>query len=146
MKKITIIVTAMALTTATFALEIQVESGDAFNKVMSKNRSSKNMEGSNYVEIKNNAEFKSHGQRDLGITIDGNHTTGTVYNYVEVKNVKSTKNKFTNKDKKATNKYNDKNSDNKRNIGVKIKIKEGFNRGFKGKVRNTVKIENSDLD
>lgn len=100
MKTITAMAMIMAFSTATFSLEIQVESGDAFNKVMSKNRSSKNMAGANYVEIKNNDELKRHGQKDLGLTVDANRTIGTIYNYVDLNNVKSTKSKFIKNNKK----------------------------------------------
>ena len=147
MKRSILIVTALACSLQVSALEIEVESGDAFNKVMSKNRANKKIAGSNHVVIKSNKDLEAQGQKDLGLTVDaGAVRAGTIYNYVEIKNVKG-KNNFTKNKKKTTNKYNSKNKkDKERNIGVKIKTSKGFNRGFKGNVRNSVKIENSDLD
>jgi hypothetical protein len=147
MKKITLAVTLVSLSTALFALDINVEAGDAFNKVMAKNRASKKMEGSNYVQIKNSDQLQELGDKDLGVTIDADKKIGTVYNYVEVSNAKVKKKKFTKSKDKTVNKYGNKDADDKaKNIGVKIKTKKGFNRGFKGKVLNSVKIENSELD
>lgn len=148
MKKVILFTTILSFTVQVTALEIQVDSGDSFKKVMSKNRSNKNIEGSNHVVVKSNKDLKAHGEKELGITVDGTNTrAGTIYNYVEIKNVKAKKNKFTKVKNKSTNKYNKKNKNEKsRNIGVKIKTSKGFNRGFKGKVQNSVKIENSELD
>lgn len=146
MKKVVLVVATLALTTASLALEIEVQAGDAFAKVMSKNRSSKNMAGSNYVSIKNNDDLEKHGKKDLGITIDASKKNiGTIYNYVEIKNVKSKTYKKDIKDKKI-NKYNKENKEEERNYGINIKTKKGFNRGVRGKIHNKVKIENSDLD
>lgn len=147
MKKSIVIVTTIVFATAVFALDIEAVSGDSFNKVMSKNRSSKKMEGANFVEVKNSDDLKKHGKKDLGLTIDGSKKVGTVYNYVEVKNAKVKKEKFNESKHRLTNKYNSKNKEiDSRNIGVKIKTGKSFNRGFKGKVHNTVKIDNSELD
>ena len=146
MKKVVLVVATLALTTASFALEIEVQAGDAFDKVMSKNRSSKNMAGANYVSIKNNDDLKKHGKKDLGITIDSSKKNiGTVYNYVEIKNVKSKTYKKNIKEKNI-NKYNKEDKKEERNYGINVKTKKGFNRGVKGKIINKVKIENSDLD
>jgi len=146
MKKLVALATTLALTTVAFGLEITVESGDSFNKVMSKNRTAKKMKGANYVEIKNSNDLAKHGKEELGITVDGSKNIGTVYNYVEIKNAKSKKDKFHKGKDKKTNKYNSKNKDESRNIGVKVKVKEGFNRGFRGRIHNSVKIDNSDID
>ncbi len=148
MKKSILIATTLVFSIQVLsALEIEVESGDSFNKVMSKNRSNRHIKGSNHVVIKNNEDLEAHGKKDLGITVDSSTVrAGTVYNYVEIKNV-NVKNSFTKTKKRTTNKYNSKNKkDETRNIGVKIKTSKGFNRGFKGKVHNSVKIENSQLD
>ncbi|KIM05303.1 MAG: hypothetical protein KU29_09890 [Sulfurovum sp. FS06-10] len=154
MKKIIVMATTLTwVTTALCALElgniedIDVESGKSFNKVMSKNRSSKNIAGSNFVEIKNSDDLEAQGKKDLGVTIDSSKRVGTVYNYVDIKNAKVTKDNFTEGKSRVTNKYNSQNAEDEgRNIGVKVKVEEGFNRGFKGKVHNNVKIENSELD
>ena len=147
MKKAILIVITFTFTTASFALDIEVESGGSFNKVMSKNRSSKKMEGSNYVEIKNSDDLKKRGKKDLGITVNKTIKRGTIYNYVEVKNAKVKKDKFHESKRKTTNKYNSKNKDSEgQNIGVRIKTGKGFNQGFEGKVHNIVKINNSELD
>ena len=140
------LVTVALSTTLLLALDIEAQSGNAFNKVMSKNRVNKNIEGSNHVVIKNSDDMEKYGKKDLGITVDGTKTKNTIYNYVEVKNVKIKENNF-NENKRTTNKYNVKNEASEgRNIGVKVKTGEGFNRGTKVKVNNTVKIENSELD
>lgn len=149
MKKIVLITTTVCLTLGLNALSIEVDSGDAFKKVMSKNRAAKNMEGSNYVEIKSSKELAEHRNKDLGITIDKDTKNGTIYNYVDIKNAKVKKDKPFSTNRKGTNKYNVKNKSTEgRNIGVKIKTGEGkgFDRGFKGRVVNQVKIENSELD
>lgn len=149
MKKIVLITTTVFLTSGLNALSIEVDSGDAFKKVMSKNRAAKQMEGSNYVEIKSSKELEKHKDADLGITIDKDIKSGVIYNYVEIKNAKVKKDKPFGVNRKTTNKYNVKNKNNEgRNIGVKIKTgtEKGFNRGFQGRVVNQVKIENSELD
>jgi len=146
MKKMIVIATTLAMTTVVFGLDIEVESGGSFKKVMSKNRTAKKMEGANYVEIKNSDDLAEHGKEELGITIDGSKNIGTVYNYIEIKNAKSKKNKFHKGKDKETNKYNSNNKNESRNIGVKVKMKEGFSRGFRGKIHNSVKIDNSDVD
>ena len=147
MKKSLLVVTALLFAINVSALEIEVEAGDAFNKVMSKNRANRHIKGSNHVVIKNKEDLEAHGKKDLGLTVDESTVrAGTVYNYVEIKNV-NVKKSFTKTKKRVTNKYNPKNKrDETRNIGVKIKTSKGFNRGFKGKVHNSVKIENSQLD
>ena len=148
MKKSILVATALVFSIQVCALEIEVQSGDSFNKVMSKNRANRDIKGSNHVVIKDNKDLEAHGKKDLGLTVDSSTVrAGTIYNYVEIKNVNVTKNRFTKGKKKSINKYNLKNKNNEaRNIGVKIKTSNGFNRGFKGKVHNSVKIENSKLD
>lgn len=147
MKKVIWAVTTVALaTTLLSGLDIKAEAGDAFTKTMSKNRSSKNMEGANYVEIKNSDDLKKHGKGDLGVTVDGTKKRGTIYNYVEVKNAKEKENNF-HQNRGSVNKYNSKNREHTgRNIGVKVKTGEGYSRGVKVKIHNNVKIKNSELD
>ncbi|MBD3807128.1 MAG: hypothetical protein IE880_00265 [Epsilonproteobacteria bacterium] len=145
MKKTLLSTLALAyLLVPAFALDIVAEEGNAFNKVMSKNRSSKQMEGSNYVEIKNSDDLAEHGDEDLGVTVDGTKQRGPVYNYVEIKNAKSKDKKFTD-NSRSVNQYSNQ-EDEGRNIGVKVKTGEGYNRGYTGNVHNTVKIENSELE
>ncbi len=143
MKTVVLVATTLSLTTSSFAIEAQ--SGDAFRKVMSINRFNKHIAGSNYVSIKNNDDLEKYGKKDLGLTVDATKkNVGVIYNVVEVENIKSKK--YKNKIKgKNTNKYNKKNQKEEHNYGVKVKTKKGFNRGFKGKIINMVKIKNSEL-
>lgn len=124
---------------STYALDLsEAKVGESFNKVMAKNRSRKGIANSNYVEIKGNEDLEKQGKKPIGLTVD--KKVGTVYNYVEIKNVKSSKNKFKKTDRKYGMDRFKKDEEEKPLYGVKVK------KGFKGKVNNTVKIENSTLD
>lgn len=112
--------------------------GDAFNKVMAKNRASKGMSGANYKQVNGKRDFnrsQRHGNT-IGLNVE-NKRIGKVYNYVEIKNVKLKKEK----EKRAYGLNKTKPTPKAKNLyGVKI------NKKFKGSVNNTVKIKNSRIN
>lgn len=112
---------------------------ESFNKVMAKNRASKNIGNSNYKVIDGNKEYEEAKKKgSIGLNIENKTKgVGTVYNHVEIKNV--------NMEKKIK----------KREYGLsKIKakpIKKNLlgvksNKTFTGSINNTVKIKNSNLE
>ncbi len=115
-----------------------INAGDSFKKVMAKNRASKGIGNSNYKVINGNKEFKraQRNSREIGIDARGTRV-GTVYNYVEIKNVKM-------KEKKYKREYGlakfSKKPKKKKLYGVKI------DKNFKGNINNTVKVKNSTLN
>lgn len=115
-----------------------IYAGNSFNKVMAKNRASKGIKGSNYKVINGNKEYSDakKNSKDIGIDAKGKKV-GTIYNYVEIKNVKQ-------KPKKYKREYGLAKIQHKKNkkklYGVKI------DKNFKGKINNTVKVENSTIN
>ncbi|KIM05382.1 MAG: hypothetical protein KN64_02505 [Sulfurovum sp. AS07-7] len=147
MKKGFVILGLIVLANSAFGIEVGENAGESFDKVMSKNRASKGIEGSNYVSIKNKDDLKKQGDRNLGLTIDGKkNKRGPVYNYVEIKNV-DMGNGLTKKDPRSINKYNKKNiEEEERNLGVDVKTGKSYGSGYQGNIHNNVKIKNSNLD
>jgi len=147
MKKSLVILGLVVLSNSVFAIEVGENAGESFDKVMSKNRTSKGIDGSNYVSIKNKDDLKKHGDGDLGLTIDGKkNKRGPVYNYVEIKNVDMNNHGLSKKDPKTINKYSNKNQEEEKNIGVDVKTGKSYGSGYKGNIHNNVNIKNSNLD
>jgi hypothetical protein len=133
-----ILVISLVFAKLVFALDLDYnKDGASFDTVMSKNRSSKNIKGSNYVEIKSDKDLKEYKDKDIGIVVDKNNR-GPVYNTVKIKNVKSKEDKY----KKSEREYGmDRFSENKEERLIGVKVKEGY----RGKVSNRVSIENSEI-
>jgi len=117
---------------------VNLIANDSFNKVMAKNRASKGIGDSNYKVINGKKQFykAQKNGNTIGLKVE-NKKLGKVYNYVEVKNVKL-------KDKKEKRNYGmakiKSEQTKKRLYGVQV------NKNFKGKVSNTVKVKNSNLN
>lgn len=117
---------------------IPLFANDAFNKVMAKNRASKGIGDSNYKVINNKKEFykAQKNGNTIGMKVK-DKKIGKVYNYVEIKNVKL---KDT-KEKRSYGLSKIKNTQPKKKLyGVQI------NKNFKGRINNTVKVKNSNLN
>jgi len=109
---------------------------NSFNKVMAKNRASKHIGNANYKVINGNDAYQKAKQKGpIGINVK-NSRIGTVYNYVEIKNVNLGKKK----EKRLYGLSKIQKKKRKRNLyGVKL------NKNFSGSVKNTVTIKHSNL-
>ena len=114
-----------------------LNASDSFNKVMAKNRSSKKIGNSNYQVINGNKEYKKATKNGatIGLNISGTKV-GSAYNYVDIKNVKTSKLK---KNRSYGLQKIQKNQKKTKLIGVKA------NSNFRGTIHNSVSVKNSNL-